>query len=504
MSRIAKLLVFSFVSVHATLAVEPAGLDALTRPQDYVAMRESSAKKDLSKNSDNRPIEPGATLVLGDLEGPGVITHLWTTVNAADLFYTRSLVIRVYYDGNEKPSVEVPFGDFFAGGYTAEPVFSSAVVATSAFGRARNCYWRMPFKRRARVTVTNESPEHRVHSFYYYLDWQKHDSLPDDTMYFHSRYRQEHPATPGDFLILETQGRGHYVGTVQSVLQTQYGWFGEGDDRFYIDGEQTPSLSGTGTEDYFGDAWGYLEFDRPYYGVTVYEGHMPGDRVTAYRWHIPDPVPFTKSIRVQIEHHGSLFTRQLEFLGQFHERPDWMSTVAFWYQDSPVTSPEPLPPLADRVPPYRVLKPAELAPKTERGAMQASDGGVAFSTISGDGAVEFTFNIEEEGLYRIDVILHHALYAGIYQPVLDGKPTGGAIDLLVEGDYATSHRLDLHDLTRGEHTLRFECQGRNPNTRSLLPPLHALAIDRIVLLRLEDLVGYMAATNQVLSDRAEN
>lgn len=489
------------IAACAAQAAKPSDLDALTRPQDYVALRESSAKEDLSKNGDSRPIEPGDTLVLGDLEGPGVITHLWTTVSPADPFYTRSLVFRVYYDGNDFPSVEAPFGDFFAGGYTAEPVFSSAVVSTSAFGRARNCYWRMPFEKSARVTVTNESSEHRVHSFYYYLDWQKHTSLPDDTMYFHARYRQEHPATPGDYLILETEGRGHYVGTVQSVLQTQYGWFGEGDDRFYVDGEETPSLSGTGTEDYFGDAWGFEQFHRPYYGVTVYEGHMPGDRVTAYRWHIPDPVPFTKSIRVQIEHHGSLFTRSLEFLGQFHERTDWVSSVAYWYQDTPVGPAEPLPPLAERVPPYRVLKPADLEPKTERGMMQSGDGAVNFSSMTGDGAIEFTFDIEEEGVYLIGAYIHHALYAGIYQAILDGTPIGSAMDLLVEGDYPAYHRFDLHDLSKGKHTFRFECQGRNADTRAFLPPLHALAIDRIVLLRLEDVDGYLESTNRVLKER---
>jgi hypothetical protein len=497
---IARLVVILGIFVVVATA-QPAGLDALTRPQDYVALRESSANPDLAKNGDSRPIEPGDTLVLGDVEGPGVITHLWTTVNPTDPFYTRSLVFRVYYDGNDFPSVEVPFGDFFAGGYTAEPVFSSAVVSTSAYGRARNSYWRMPFQKSARVTVTNESAEHRVHSFYYYLDWQKHASLPDDTMYFHARYRQEHPAAPGDFLILETEGRGHYAGTVQSVLQTQYGWFGEGDDRFYIDGEETPSLSGTGTEDYFGDAWGYLEFARPYYGVPVYEGHMPGDRVTAYRWHIPDPVPFTKSIRVQIEHHGSLFTRSLEFLGQFHERTDWVSAVAYWYQDKPVGPVEPLPPLAERVPPYRVLNPADLNPKTERGIVQASDGAINFTTLTGDGTIEFTFSVDEPGLYLVSAYLHHILYAGIYQTFVNDEPIGGPIDLLEEGDYRKLHRFDLHDFDAGDHTLRFECQGRNPDTRRLLPKGHALAIDQILLLRMEDIDGYLESTNKVLEER---
>ncbi|MCI0493311.1 MAG: DUF2961 domain-containing protein, partial [Planctomycetes bacterium] len=282
-------------------------MDTLALRQPYEARRESSSNADLAKNGDSVPILPGGTLTLLDADGPGVITHFWNTIAAFDPFAGRSVVLRIYYDGQEKPSVQVPLGDFFGVGHGAHKSFTSAPVSVSAGGLARNCYWHMPFRKHIKVTVTNESLVYPVGSFYYYLDWQKRDSLPEDAMYFHAQYRQSMPAAPGHYKILETSGQGHYVGTVYSVQQVELGWFGEGDDFFYIDGAQTPQLRGTGTEDYFNDAWGFREFATPYHGVTLYEGVFPGDRVTAYRWHIADPIPFRKSLRVMIEHRGSVF-----------------------------------------------------------------------------------------------------------------------------------------------------------------------------------------------------
>ena len=163
----------------------------------------------------------------------------------------------------------------------------------------------MPFRKSARITVTNESDK-RCDAFYYYLDWQKYKSLPKDTAYFHAMYRQEYPCVMGrNYLIADLVGRGHYVGTVQSVQNMSSGWYGEGDDFFFIDGEAEPSLRGTGTEDYFCDGWGFRQHDGPFYGVPLWEGYAAGNRGSVYRFHIPDPVPFKKSLRVEIEHKGS-------------------------------------------------------------------------------------------------------------------------------------------------------------------------------------------------------
>lgn len=479
-------------------------LSELTRRQPYVSMRESSAKKDLTQNRDNYPIEPGQTLVLGDLEGPGVITHIWTTINTKNIFYPRSLVIRVYYDGAEKPSVEAPFGDFFGVGNGASANFTSAVATASANGRSRNCYWHMPFQKRAKVTVANESKEYRVDSFYYYLDWQKHESLPDDIAYFHARYRQAHPAKPGDYLILNTKGRGHFVGVVYSALQTQIGWFGEGDDRFYVDGEDYPSLSGTGTEDYFGDAWGFREFSYPYNGVTMFEGYMPGDRVSAYRWHVADPIAFTSSLRFEMEHFGSLFAPPLLYLGQFYERPDWLSSVAFWYQSPAVATDEPMPPEPERIPPYLVIKPNELEVRASSpGAIQKGNPQIGYMPSNGESWIEFDLSVPKPGSYRVRAVLGHAFAGGIYQVLIDGRPIGPPIDFYIPDEDELWHDFDRHEWKEGKHTLRFEGRGRTQKARTGLPEFHALQLNAIVLLRMEDVEGYMDATRRAVEEKKQ-
>ncbi|HOE65771.1 MAG TPA: DUF2961 domain-containing protein [Candidatus Hydrogenedentes bacterium] len=472
------------------------GLGALTRQQSYESKRVSSVNPDFNKNNDARSIEPGATLVLGELEGPGVITHIWCTVGAKDPFYGRSLVLRFYWDGAEKPSVEVPLGDFFAAGHGMFADVTSAPVVVTAAGRSRNCFWRMPFHKAAKVTVTNDSSTHKVDSFYYCIDWRRHESLPEDTAYFHAQYRQATPAAPGDYTLLETQGRGHYVGTVYSVQQMEIGWFGEGDDRFYIDGEEKPSLQGTGTEDYFCDAWGFRQFCTPYYGVPMWEGYFAGDRVTAYRWHIQDPITFRKSLRVDIEHKGSIFTPFAQFLGQFIERSDWISSVAFWYQ-TPVAFSPGIPPLAERLPPYAILAPSKLTVRAvPDSGIEKGASGVGYLPMKAEAQIEFDFETPTDGTYQINALMGYALIGGVYQAFLDGKALGAPIDFFVSGEETRWINFDLHRLHPGVHTLRFVCCGLSPNARTLAPEVYALGIDCLALLRLEDMKGYNEAMNQ--------
>ncbi|MBC8180185.1 DUF2961 domain-containing protein, partial [candidate division KSB1 bacterium] len=395
-----KKLLFVFVFCNLSVALiaqdlpKSAMLDNLIYKKDFKALRESSSNKDLHKNGDAVSIDPGETIILGELQGPGIINHIWTTIASVDPFHGRSLVIRMYWDGNEKPSVETPIGDFFGVGHGALVSFESNPVSTSSYGRARNCFWKMPFRKSAKVTITNESKKYRTDSFYYYLDWQKHDSLPENVLYFHAKYRQQFPALPGDYTILETEGNGHYAGTVYSVQNVELGWFGEGDDRFYVDGEEYPSLRGTGTEDYFGDAWGFRQFDRPYYGVSLWEGYFPGDRVSAYRWHIQDPIPFKKSLKVTIEHRGSVFNDLGILLGSFVERPDWISSVAIWYQFPAATFNEPIPPADKRIAPYQIYAAKDLTIRAnpESGIMK-SDIALDFYPRKPDASVEFDFEI---------------------------------------------------------------------------------------------------------------
>jgi len=400
----------------------------------------------------------------------------------------------MYWDDSDNPSVEVPLGDFFGIGHGAMVSFESNPVSTSSYGRARNCYWKMPFQKNARITVTNESDEYKTRSLYYYLDWGKHDSLPENIFYFHARYRQQFPAKPGDYTILETEGDGHYVGTVYSVQNTELGWFGEGDDRFYIDGEKHPSLRGTGTEDYFGDAWGFRQFNRPYYGVSLWEGYCPGDRVTAYRWHILDPIPFRKSIKVTMEHHGSVFSDKGIQLGSFTERADWISSVSFWYQSTPSQTEGSIPPVDKRIAPYRIISVKNMKIRANpRLDLRKSDNSVDFIPRKPDANIEFDFHINEPGRYQINAVLTHSIFGGTYQPFLDGKPLGSELDLFVSGNDPIWKSFDLHDLSEGTHTLRFEGKGASPDKRTMLPTVYHLGLSYLILLRLEDMDGYHEA-----------
>ena len=471
-------------------------LDELTQRQNFTSMRTSSSAEELGSNGDLRTIMPGDTLVLLDADGPGIITHFWNTIAAYDPFAGRSVVLRIYYDGNDAPSVQVPLGDFFGVGHGAHKTFTSLPVSVSSKGLARTCYWRMPFRKHVKVTVTNESPTYPVASFYYYLDWQKHESLPEDTMYFHAKYKQSMPAEKGHYTILDTKGTGHYVGTVYSVQQVELGWFGEGDDFIYIDGSKTPQLKGTGTEDYFNDAWGFREFSTPFHGVSLYEGPHAGDRVTAYRWHIMDPIAFKKSLRFTIEHRGSVMdeTASVEkaTLSSSEERPDWVSSVAFWYQYPAVTIAEPLPPAKDRIAPYQVLPVAKLTHRADPDSrILPSHVGIQHITRKATGFVEFDFTADKAGRYQISGIFNDHIGSAIFQPVLDGKKVGMPIDMAVADSGFTWHIFDLHDLKAGTHTLRFEkLDTPAPDMRSIDFSEDVFTIEYLVLLRLEDMASY--------------
>jgi hypothetical protein len=474
-------------------------LDNLIYTKEFQAHRESSSHKDLHKNGDGVSIESGETIVLGDLFGPGIISHIWMTVASLDPFHGRSLVLRMYWDGSDKPSVETPIGDFFGVGHGALVSFESNPVSTSSYGRSRNCFWKMPFQKSAKITVTNESKKYRTDSFYYYLDWQKHNNLPEHVLYFHAKYNQQFPAQSGDYTILETEGFGHYAGTVYSVQNTELGWFGEGDDRFYVDGEEYPSLSGTGTEDYFGDAWGFRQFDRPYYGVSLWEGYFPGDRVTAYRWHIPDPVPFKKSLKLSIEHRGSIFNDLGTQLGSFIERPDWISSVAMWYQIPPATFEDTIPPASKRIAPYQILVAKDLTFRANpESAVIKSDISLDFYPKKPDATIELDFIIKKTGRYQLSAFLMHSVFGSMYQAFLDGKQMGTELNLCTSGHDPVWENFDLYNLTAGTHTLQFEGKGASPNMRTMAPPVYYFGMVYLILLRLDDMEGYHVTLKKIL------
>ncbi len=327
-------------------------LGKLGEKQNYRSKRISSYDR-TGGNRDSLSIEPGKTAILAEIKGPAAIHHIWVTI-AAEAFYGRKIVLRIYWDGEDVPSVEAPIGDFFGVGHGLNRDLASLPIACSSEGRARNCYWYMPFRWSCRVTVTNEG-QRPVDAFYYYIDYRELDGLRPDAPYFHAQYRQEFPCVgQKNYVILDAAGAGHYVGCNLSILQRTMGWWGEGDDMIYVDGEATPSLHGTGSEDYFSDAWGMREGERLFYGCPLQEeDFQPGSKATVYRFHIPDPVPFKKSIRVTIEH------------GHANDRSDYYSSVAYWYQTEPHV-PYPALPAEDKRLPFALESPENfIFPKWE-------------------------------------------------------------------------------------------------------------------------------------------
>lgn len=352
-------------------------LKSLVRRRDARTKRLSSYDT-TGGNRDHWDIPVGNTCTLADIPGAGCITHLWFTIHCADRYYLRHLVLRMYWDGEPNPSVECPVGDFFNIGHGLAKTHHALPLATVApkdedrkLGghMAMNCYWQMPFANGARITLTNEGTE-PVGSLYFYIDYEAYDALPEETLRFHAHWRRENPTTgtKGDltaqginywslmsepnedgaenYLILDAEGAGHFVGcnlSVDNIDPTPDGltWWGEGDDMIFIDGEALPSMVGTGSEDYFCHAWGMHPYGGPYAGTSVHEhdpDHPGRRKCTSYRFHIEDPIIFTRSLRVTIEHgHANL------------QNNDYSST-AYWYQTEPHKPFPPLPPAVARRP----------------------------------------------------------------------------------------------------------------------------------------------------------
>ncbi len=351
MKRITLLLTSLFIAVTLSSQTRDNLLNNLIQKQDYVSGRVSSFDRG-GGNADAMPIGAGETKTIAEIQGPGIIHHIWVTINAEE-FYGKKIVLRMYWDDEKEPSVEAPIGDFFGVGHGLNRNYASLPFVCTSEGRARNCYWLMPFNKSARIEVTNEGSS-RVNAFYYYVDYRQVEELPADTRYFHAQYHQEFPPEPivsslgwgesnldgkENYLFLDAKGEGHYVGVSYSILNRSPGWWGEGDDFIWIDGEETPSLMGTGSEDYFCDAWGMRESESLFYGCPLQEhGYDPGDKATVYRFHINDPIPFTKSIKVSIEH------------GHANARSDYLSSVAYWYQAEPHKPFPTLPSVKNRLP----------------------------------------------------------------------------------------------------------------------------------------------------------
>jgi hypothetical protein len=293
------------------------------------------------------PIQPGETAVLADVEGPGCIQHVWMTLTPS----WRPCILRIHWDGQEQPSVECPAGDFFALGFEKFAPLSSLAVCANP-GSAFDCYWPMPFRRRCRITLENRDEKPRI--LYYQIDWAE-GPVPDDAAYFHAQFRRSNPLPYKQVhtLLDGVRGRGHYAGTYLAWGSNSTGWWGEGEVKFFLDGDgEFPTICGTGTEDYFCGSYNfenkqthqYQEFCTPYAGlhqVIRPDGlYQSQQRFGMYRWHVPDPVRFESDVRVTVQALG------WRSGGRYLPLQDDLASVAYWYQTLP-TAPFPKLPSRD-------------------------------------------------------------------------------------------------------------------------------------------------------------
>ncbi|WP_206602287.1 glycoside hydrolase family 172 protein [Chimaeribacter arupi] len=386
------------------------------------------------KNQDYWMIGAGDTVRLADIQGPGCITHLWMTqfcrrvlgpglidpaagqyvapineINNAlgvsweihDPDYYRKVLLKIYWDDQTTPSVLVPLGDFFCVGHGIPATFTSLPFTVSVRPEeqyrpggtaALNCYLPMPFNRRAIIEVENQNDV--PYGQYFHIDYEQYpQELGADTAYFHASWRREAPCAgwapelqvnspevnipnldgANNYVILDIEGEGHYIGCNLSVAHAQGTWWGEGDDMIFVDDDTwPPTLVGTGSEDYFNHAWGMQENASLMNGCSLHDAHVPGHQ-TCYRFHLTDPVHFKKRIRVTMEHgHAN------------HLADDW-ATTAYWYQTLP-SQPVTIQPVEERLPGQRTGEPqVALTPEMQQQKAQAQQRFAAMMRLRQEG-----------------------------------------------------------------------------------------------------------------------
>lgn len=322
-------------------------LGELHRLRNGIRTKRISSYNKEGSNKDFVAIGAGETLEIARIDGAGVIRHIWFTVNASDPMFRRNAILRMYWDGEETPSVESPIGDFFGQGWGENYNFCSLPLAAApSEGRALNCYFPMPFGDGALITLENDS-DCDVESFFYYIDYEVHARMDGNEGRFHAWWNREvtasqpeegetewqvvapegnNPDDSHNYLFADIEGKGHFVGIHYYVDSPGPMWYGEGDDMWRIDGEPWPgSLHGTGTEDFFNGAWCPNEvYAHPYFGCARVSNKLGWmGRTHCYRFFLEDPVYFEQSLRGSVEHgHNNNLTLDL-------------CTVSFWYQAEP-------------------------------------------------------------------------------------------------------------------------------------------------------------------------
>ena len=522
--------------VLITLAGSATLLEEVTHQQPGRSMRFSTGVYDPESNADAYHIMGGQKLTFCELTGPAEIKRIWMTIMGDDRRYPRNLVMRWYWDDSPIPSVECPAGDFFAAGNGMKANVSTLPIEVTSYGRALNSFWHMPFHKKARLEF-----EHQGYgrlTVYCQVSWQQLESLPADTLNFHARYYQEAAPPPRfkPYPVANIVGEGQMVGVILSSQNTFDSWFGEADDRYYIDGEDEPSLVGTGTEDYFTDGWNLRTFTNLNAGVTIKEPNGEDARMTLYRWHLHEPITFKKSLKVEVERRSFLAYRD-EKTGKmisydFKFRPDFWSSVAFWYQKGVCESWPALAPAAQRIMPEVFVETADLA---EAGQLRASEGCTPikrsnrvcnkkehmFMANAKVGSwLDVPCTIKDAGRYSITVYQSLFKDRGMWKVTLSGGPLAAPIVLDASMDffdpwlarpenypeneiYGTwqEKKCGIHKLAAGEYTIRFECVGSHvlsfdPKTNR---QGYNLALDGISLRKMP-IDDHEAWTRQYLAD----
>lgn len=299
----------------------------------------SGAASDLGRGWKVRPfisVGAGELVTLADIRGPGVINHLFLTSSAK---WYRALVLRIYWDNEPTPSVEVPLGDFFAMGHDAAPHLVNSVPVAVAPNRGCNSYWQMPFRKHAKITLENQGKEKADIVAYRIL--YKLEDVPEQCGYFHAQWRRSTTRRefPEHTILDDVKGRGAFVGTYLAWASFSTGWWGEGEVKFYLDGDtEFPTMADNGTEDYFGGAWGFLgpngreqEYSYPYLGMPLARVDNPGGPrlYSLYRWHLHDSITFQKDFRATVQALGWWP------FGKYEPLTDDIASVGYWYQLEP-------------------------------------------------------------------------------------------------------------------------------------------------------------------------
>ncbi len=448
--------------LHAQKITMPSDAESLPVFRSYRLVQVSSYDT-TGGNNDRINIKSGQNAVIMDMDGPGVITRIWVTIDSRDPHFLRRIVFRMYWDNEPDPSVEVPVGDFFGTGFGYRH-YTSLYTGMSSGGYY--CFFPMPFNKHARIEVENGTGQ-EIYAFYYHIDVQKHEKPFEEMACFHALWNREIRTQPDrNYTVLEAEGRGHFVGLAMSMQGYDAGLgFLEGDEMVYVDGETFPSVYGTGTEDFFTSGWYFSNgtYSAPVHGLIIKDDSL--SRIAAYRFMTGDAIPFRKSIRFTIEHgHAN------------SEVSDYAST-AYWYQEEPHKPFPELPDPALRIPlryqvPNGLVEAEALQVRDFRGSSGSVDMSVYGPEWSGMRQLEvgtqspgdmFTLALGagEEDSLNVDVYFTRGPEYGDVEVRYGGKTIGGWLGFSKE--CVPGGRIQLKGLrpAKGELPVSFRVRGKD-------------------------------------------